>query len=245
MPRTSAPWMTSRHPRVDQAQPCSVVVSATSHPIRNRIVDCLRDLDLEFKLADGQTPDMGAQWETLFLLDSGVAARMSTCPQRTIVVFADRVCPLSVLRLVASGQVIPLGYEGLDQEKMCRAIIRCFATDHVHGLAAHLSSHEAFATVPIQVIDAFSIHPERLMSLSDLCQVLSVSPDKARIVVRRAGCRRSEHLFVRLRVESWVWFSREGFRPSVFERYLGIRDRSDFRRACRRAGLELPWRRVG
>ncbi len=243
MPRTSAPWMVSSHLGADGVQPHRVVVSATSHPIRNRIVDCLRDLDLEFQLVDGQTMDMGGRWENLFLLDAGVAARMSTCPPRTIVVFADRVYPLSVLRLVAAGQVIPLRYEGLDQEKMCRAIIRCVATNGGGGLVAHRLSHEAFADVPRQIVNAFVQHPDRLRSLSDVCRVLDVSPDSARVVVWSAGYRRSEHLFVRLRVESWVWFSREGFRPSVFERYLGIRARSAFRRACRRAGLELPWRR--
>jgi hypothetical protein len=228
----------------DGVQPHRVVVSATSHPIRNRIVDCLRDLDVECELADGRTVDIGGRWETLFLLDAGVASQMRNCPPRTIVVFADRVCPLSVLRLVAAGQVIPLRYEGLEQEKMCRAIIRCVAANGIGGLEAHLVSHEAFTAVPRQVIDAFVLHPERLRGLSDVCRVLAVSPDSARALVRRAGFRRSEHLFVRLRAESWVWFSREGFRPSVFERYLGIRDRSDFRRACRRAGSELPWSRL-
>ena len=233
--------MVSSHLGADGVQPHRVVVSATSHPIRNRIVDCLRDLDLEFQLVDGQTPGIGAQWETLFLLDAGVAARMSTCPQRTIVVFADRVYPLSVLRLVAAGQVIPLRYEGLDQEKMCRAIIRCVATNRACGLAAHLSSQPVFAGIPASVVSAFALHPVRLRALADLCQMLAVSPAVGRRIVHRAGFARAEHLFAALRYEAWQWFAGHGFERSMFEAYLGIRDRSHFRRSCQRAGLPAPW----
>ena len=161
MPRTSAPWMASRHMSADGVQPCRVVVFAITHAIRNRIADCLRDMDVEFQLVHEQTPDMGNRRETLFLLDASVAAGMSTCPPRTIVVFADRVCPLSVLRLVAAGHVIPLRYEGLDQEKMCRAIIRCVATNGIGGLAAHLVSQASFAGIPKRVLGAFVLHPGR------------------------------------------------------------------------------------
>ena len=148
MPRTSTPWIASSHMGANGVQPRRVVVCATSHPIRNRIVHCLRDMDVEFQLVQKQTPDMGNRRETVFLLDANVAAGMSTCPPRTIVVFADPVYPLNVLRLVAAGHVIPLRYEALDQEKMCRAIIRCVGANGVGGLVAHLLSHEAFADVP-------------------------------------------------------------------------------------------------
>ena len=244
MPHTSAPWMTLHHTTANSVQSCRVVVSAITHRIRNRITGCLRDLAVDYQLVDQERLDIRGHVGTLFVLDCGVVERLSRCPARTIVVFADCPCPLSVLHHVVAGRVVPLRYEGLDPKKMCRAIIRCVATNGVGGLAAHLNSHDAFAGVPRRILSAFVLHPERLRSLSDVCRVLAVSPDSARALVRRAGYRRSEHLFVRLRVESWVWFFREGFRPSVFESYLGIRDRSDFRRACRRAGLELPWYRV-
>jgi hypothetical protein len=181
--------------------------------------------------------------ESLFLLDARVAAGMSACPARTIVVFADRVCPLSVLQLVAAGQVIPLRCEGLDQERMCRAIIRCVATNGVRGLAAHLSSQPVFASVPKRVVSAFALHPVRPRGLADLCHVLAVSPAVGRQVVHRAGFARAEHLFAALRYESWRWFAGHGFERSMFERYLGIGDRSHFRRACQRAGLPAPWPR--
>jgi hypothetical protein len=111
----------------------------------------------------------------------------------------------------------------------------------VSGLAAHLASQGAFSGVPERILRAFVLHPKCLRTLRDVCRVLAVSPSAARALVREAGFRRSEHLFAALRAESWVWFHRQGFRSAVFECYLGIWDRSDFRRAA----LPLPWNRVG
>ena len=68
-----------------------------------------------------------------------------------------------------------------------------------------------------------------------------MSPEVGRKVVHRAGFARAEHLFAALRYESWQWFAGHGFERSVFEDYLGIVDRSHFRRACQRAGLPAPW----
>ncbi|KPJ92372.1 MAG: hypothetical protein AMS18_07545 [Gemmatimonas sp. SG8_17] len=129
----------------------------------------------------------------------------------------------------------------LDQEKMCRAIIRCVATNGVGCLAAHLSSQPVFAGTPKRVVNAFVLHPERPRALADLCELLAVSPAVARRIVRRAGFARAEHMYAALRYESWQWFAAHGFERSMVEHYLGIRDRSHFRRSCQRAGLPAPW----
>jgi hypothetical protein len=245
MRHTYASWTTLRRGTARGVQFGPVVVCAGSDPIRNRIVACLRDLAIDYRLVDQVWLDRAGQAGILFIMDTGVVERLSPCPPRTIVVFTESLCASSVLRHVAAGHVVPVRYDDLDREKMCRAIIRCVATNGVGGLAAHLGSQGGFSGVPERILGAFVLQPKDLTSLRDVCRVLAVSPAAARALVRQAGFRRSEHLFAALRAESWVWFHRQGFRSAVFECYLGIWDRSDFRRACRRAALPLPWNRVG
>jgi len=241
MPHTSAPWMTLSHTSAHSVQYHRILVSATSPQVCHRLADCLRDLGVDFQLVDPQRLETSGQAETLFVLDCAVLERLSRCPARTIVVFTDSMCPLSVLQLVAAGRAVPLRYEGLNPNKMCRAIIRCVATNGVGGLAAHLTSQRVFAAVPRPLIGAFVLHPGRPTGLADLCRALGVSPASGREIVHLAGFRRAEHLFAALRYESWRWFAGHGFERSVFEDYLGIADRSHFRRACKRAGLTVPW----
>lgn len=61
-------------------------------------------------------------------------------------------------------------------------------------------------------------------------------------LVMAGGFKRSEHLVTALRAAAWIWFARLGAHRPTFERYLGIYDRGNFRRACRRAGIEPPWK---
>jgi hypothetical protein len=245
MRHSYASWTTLRRGTARGVQSGPVVVCAGSHPVRNRIVACLRDLAIDHRLVDQERLETAGQAGILFIVDTGVVERVTRCPPRTIVVFTESLCALSVLHHLAAGHVVPVRYDDLDHERMSRAIIRCVATNGVSGLAAHLASQGAFSGVPERILRAFVLHPKCLRTLRDVCRVLAVSPSAARALVREAGFRRSEHLFAALRAESWAWFHRQGFRSAVFECYLGIWDRSDFRRACRRAALPLPWNRVG
>lgn len=245
MPHTSAPWMTLIHTSAHSVQYRRILVSASKHQMCQRLADCLADLGMDYQLVDPRRLETSGQAGTLFVLDCGVLQRLNRCPARTIVVFTGCVCPLSVLHLVVAGRAVPLRYEGLDAIKMCRAIIRCVATNGTAGLAAHLVSLRVFAAVPRPVIGAFVLHPERPTGLADLCRVLGVSPASGREIVHLAGFRRAEHLFAALRCRSWQWFAHHGFERSVFEDYLGITDRSHFRRGCQRAGLMAPWQADG
>jgi len=233
--------MTSSHTSAHSVQYHRILVSATSPQVCHRLADCLRDLGVDFQLVDPQRLETSGQAETLFVLDCAVLEMLSRCPARTIVVFVGSVCPLTALQLIATGRVVPLRYEDLDPIKMCRAIIRCVASNGTSGLVAHLCSRRIFAAVPRRIISAFVLHPELPTGLADLCRVLGVSPTSGREIVHLAGFRRAEHLFAALRYESWQWFAGHGFERSVFEDYLGITDRSHFRRACKRAGLTVPW----
>ena len=60
-------------------------------------------------------------------------------------------------------------------------------------------------------------------------------------LVQALRFERFEHLWTYLLVESWVWLTRQGIPRKPVERFLGIFDRSNFRRACERARVPVPW----
>ena len=51
------------------------------------------------------------------------------------------------------------------------------------------------------------------------------------------------HLQARLRAEAWIHLFEWGVPWRVLDRYMGIVDRSNFRKSCRAAGIEPPWSR--
>ena len=109
------------------------------------------------------------------------------------------------------------------------------------ALKVHLASHPSFQRVPIELIDRFVAAPSQMMRLSDVCATLHICRATCRAHLRSAGFERAEHLHTALRAEAWIWFAQRGWRRAVFEKYLGIRDRKTFRRACCRAAVTVPW----
>lgn len=97
--------------------------------------------------------------------------------------------------------------------------------------------------IPRRVLEVFVHKPAGVQTTVDFARALAESHGKVRDMVHSCGFERTEHLVTALRAESWVWFARAGVPRTRLEPYLGIYDRTDFRRACRRAGIEVPWNR--
>jgi hypothetical protein len=95
--------------------------------------------------------------------------------------------------------------------------------------------------LPPRVLRAFLAGPRRARTIGDLCCAVGTSAGQLRAVVKRCGFGRYEGLLTWLRLETWKWLVSAGVDRTLAEAYLGILDRSNFRRACKRAGLATPW----
>ncbi len=78
-------------------------------------------------------------------------------------------------------------------------------------------------------------------SVGDVRLALKMSDGACVACVRELGFHRAEHLFTYLRAETWILLIKRGLDRRVVERFVGISDRSNFRRACRRARISTPW----
>jgi hypothetical protein len=95
--------------------------------------------------------------------------------------------------------------------------------------------------LPPRLLRAFLAESRSIHTLGDLARGAGFSVGNLRALERDLGVPRFEGLLARLRAETWKWLVAKGVDRRVVEDYLGIADRSNFRRACRRAGIPVPW----
>ena len=93
------------------------------------------------------------------------------------------------------------------------------------------------------ILRAFLASPRTLHIKKDLCRAIGLSAGGLRSAVREGGFHRFEEMLTWLRSETWIWLVSAGVDRKLAEAYLGIADRSNFRRACKRASIEVPWQR--
>lgn len=110
-----------------------------------------------------------------------------------------------------------------------------------HGLEVHLASLLPRTECTAAVVRMFTEYPSSTLRVHELQLGLGITCAAANRLVRELGFHRAEHLCTYLRAEAWIWFIRRGLNRKVLERFLGIFDRSNFRRACHRACLDPPW----
>lgn len=97
--------------------------------------------------------------------------------------------------------------------------------------------------MPPALLQVFLHSPRAARTIGEFSCASGFTPDALRAVEKDLGCRRFEALVTRLRADVYKWLVRAGVDRTVVEGYLGIEDRSNFRRACRRARITPPWRR--
>ena len=179
----------------------------------------------------------------LFCICARTVAILGTVPSPAIVVCCGMSVPDAVVSLVARAGSPVIDASNLSPRTLLQAIVNIGndSTPCELALKQYLASHPCFQRVPTELIDRFVTAPCELTRLSDICVALQFSRPTCRALLRSAGFERAEHLLAALRAEAWIWFAQRGMRRAVFEKYLGIRDRKTFRRACSRAAVTVPW----
>lgn len=110
-------------------------------------------------------------------------------------------------------------------------------------VARHLVTLKMFSRIPEALVHVFLRDPRRMTRLQDLRRDMHVPRAKAQALIRFTGrFERAEHLFAALRCATWAILMEQNFTRSSVEEYLGMRDASAVRRACRRAGIPAPHR---
>ena len=129
-----------------------------------------------------------------------------------------------------------LSTAGLDPVHLLGSIVRATLSAETDTLAG------VFPGVSPMLVRAFLCAPQNVHTISRMSRALGVSPRRVRAAVQAAGSLRMEHLVARLSCQAWEYLTSRGATRWVAEAYLGIDDRSNFRRACNRAGTLVPWR---
>jgi len=95
--------------------------------------------------------------------------------------------------------------------------------------------------VPPALLRGFLRSPRAAGTIRGFSRASGLAVDALRAMEKDLGCTRFEALVTRLRAGVYRWLASAGVDRTVVQDYLGIKDRSDFRRACRRAGIPVPW----
>ncbi len=221
-----------------------ILVCVADPGLESRVKSELRRLGLEFRVAASPPafPDRPRD-RRFWLVDSDWLARVPAANIQNIVLVAgEQGIPVRALPYMACGNLVSVPSRNLDSSALVEAV-RKLASPGARGLMPHIMSVPELAMIPRRVLEVFVHKPAGVQTTVDFAKALAVSRGKVRDTVHACEFERTEYLVTALRAESWIWFARAGVSRKRFEPYLGIYDRTDFRRACRRAGIEVPWNR--
>ena len=210
---------------------------------RRQLRELLRRIGVRHHTYDAERFRHGTPPAGLYCLCMRAIATLGTVPLPALAVCCGATVSDSVVSLVAEATVQPVDISDLTEEGLLQAIVN--ATDsqvpNLLGLKLHLASHPGFRLVPAALIDRFVEEPAEVSRLCDIRKTLGKSSAVCRTLLHSAGFERVEYLRTALRAEAWIWFAQRGFRRALFEKRLGIRDKTTFRRSCRRADVAVPW----
>ena len=186
------------------------------------------------------------QLGTVYCLDCRLALELEVVPGPCIVVCGGLQVRDEALIPLASTKVVPIQLRDLS----ARTLLGCLFQLATHNHAAAATPEEILmapelARVPRALLDAFLCAPSRVHTLDDIAGVLGLSKARARQTVHRIGFSDPRHLTTAIRARAWTTLVGTGMERGVVERYLGIPDRSTFRRSCRNAGVPVPWAASG
>lgn len=219
--------------------PVKAVVAAEDPQVVRRVAAGLDALSLPYRISEPRASALaGGPRGTVYFLGSGVASDLPAIPGPTIVVlYGARLSDEAVLRL-RDRHLCTLLLSRLTPASLLGAVISARSSAEVDSLAEQLQRLGKFDHVPLPLITSFLRDPGGMTRLTDLRRGLTpLSREAAQRLVRSTGFSRAEHLFTALRCAAWALLRREGLNRKEIEQYLGIGDRTSFRRACRRAGV--------
>jgi len=130
---------------------------------------------------------------------------------------------------------------GLTAVSLLQALIVAALGTNADFVARQVAQLHIFSRVPVELIEAFLHDPSGMTRLRDVRRCMKLSRARAHALVRfTQRFDRAEHLLTALRCASWAVLMHRDLARAPVEEYLGIQDRSDFRRACQRAGVPAP-----
>lgn len=229
--------MTTRCRRHRGALLVARVGISTPH-VKRTLVECLRALGVEPVVAEPNGVASATQKGVIqFVEASAIGGTHSLVPPVVVVLTGMTVCDKLLSGIVGAGVAV-IDSDDLTPRNLLQAMLRLTLGKNATTIETDLTSSPGLRRVPHALVDAFLAAPKQMLRLHDVQRALRISQWAARKLVHSAGFTRAEHLFTMMRAEVWRWCASRGMERAMFEHYLGIRDRSTFRRACRRAGIQ-------
>lgn len=225
-------------PMLEPHVPWSVALSMAGPVLRHAVGAALRALGLQVRMVAPAA--LATTRADVYLVGTRVLAMLQAVPRPTVVVLTGAAVPDACLPAlthtdvaVACGDPTPVS--------LLRAVLSALSCRGCEVFGAWAEP------LPPLLRRAFLTRPAAMRSLCDVASVLGVSRDTARTILRDVdvgGMKFDDvrHLRTWMIAEYWADLARLGIPRKQVEAFLGIANRSDFRRACRRAGLEPPWR---
>lgn len=215
------------------------IVAAEDPVIVRRVVAGLEALSRPYRVLEPRAVVLPAGPPgAVYCLSARVASDLAGFAGPTIVILSGAHLADDALLRLQGRRMCTLRVDAVTPTSLLHAIISACCGSEAGCVAAALGRMRRLRAVPHAVVTAFLQAPASMLRLNDLRRALSpLSRENAQRLVRAAGFPRAEHLFTALRCGAWVLLRRDGVSRGEVERYLGITDRTSFRRACRRAGV--------
>lgn len=145
------------------------------------------------------------------------------------------------LRKLLGRNISFIDEEQIDEHAIRDSIFKAILQGQLPDLRRYLLKSRPAPRDAHRLLELFLTWPRRMSSVRDIGRALAISKKRARLLVKALGFRRAEHLFTYWRSELWIWLVHRGVKREACEHFLGVRDRGNFRRACIRAHVEIPW----
>lgn len=220
-----------------------VSVHVSNRAIEQRVCRALAALDVRYLSHAELAGDVT-------ILDTSAAQSLAVLPERPIVVCTgSHVVDLVLAKVNSKGGHLIAASE-LRPDRLLGVLFTGARSREGVDLSDYLVGRLEGLPHASDLVTVFLQAPARNLSLPAVATQLGWSRRRVRAVVAelewwRVQGSRTEYLWTFLRVEAWIWFTQRGIPRRHVERFLGIVDRTNFRRACRRACVGVPWEGSG
>lgn len=179
----------------------------------------------------------------LVIVDCKAILRAGPPRSPAIVICTNISVPGTAMADVIAGGGTLLASEELRPTPLFGSIFQVDRRRSPHHLETYLRRRLDGAEHGTDIVGLFLRHPANTIRIRDIRRALNVSERQAKRMIAQIGFHRAEHVATFLKAEVWTWYVGGGLKRYVVEHFLGIADRSNYRRACERAGIPPPWRR--
>jgi len=221
--------------------PRKVTVAIMATGLFRRVLQCLDTLGQPYDVAAIPRVWPADRADRVLIADPQAINELGAVPSPTIV-----LCTPTPVSSTLLADAIAMGGQLIAARTVSPTTLLCalLQTDQrvgVDGLHAHLVALLPETPGAGRLVSAFLERPALPRPFEALCRKLRMGNRAGRQLVRDLGFVRCQHLITLLRVEAWIWLVERGLNRDVVEPFLGIGDRSNFRRACHRAQVSPPW----